>query len=179
MKKLLCILALWLTCAQIHAADVRVPVSDHGKLVFSLPDDWKLELDVSNPGRPPTIRISPSQGKQFVILATAVWSSVVGAVDPTPESIRTMVEKSAEKIKLSAVESELAITDFGSASAKPFGSYFTATDKAPKPGEYKFLTQGTMGIDELTIVFTILTNDDGKAVVESGLKVMKGLRREL
>jgi hypothetical protein len=58
------------------------------------------------------------------------------------------------------------------------GFYFAATDRAPKPDEYKFLTQGVVRVGELSVTFTILTNDGQDAVVKQALDALKGATQE-
>ena len=50
------------------------------------------------------------------------------------------------------------------------GQYLSVTESAPEPGEYKFETSGVMPAEELTVVFTVLTNDDQQAVVDAALQ---------
>jgi hypothetical protein len=58
------------------------------------------------------------------------------------------------------------------------GFYFSATDRAPKPDEYKFLTQGVVRVGELSVTFTILTNDGQDAVVKQALDALKSATQE-
>ena len=45
--------------------------------------------------------------------------------------------------------------------------------KAPKPGEYKYMTQGMLVVRELAVSFTILTNDGQQQVVQDALTMLK------
>jgi hypothetical protein len=47
------------------------------------------------------------------------------------------------------------------------------TDKAPNPGEYKYLTQGMLRVSELVVSFSILTNDGQEQVREDALALLK------
>ena len=58
------------------------------------------------------------------------------------------------------------------------GFYFCATDRAPKPGEYKYLTQGTIRVGELLVTFTILTNDGQAGVVSGAMMMLKTARHK-
>jgi hypothetical protein len=53
------------------------------------------------------------------------------------------------------------------------GFYFTATDRAPKPGEAKYLTQGIIRVGEISLAFTVLTNDGQEAVVRAALEMLR------
>ncbi|HEY7676568.1 MAG TPA: hypothetical protein VIG69_05830, partial [Candidatus Methylomirabilis sp.] len=56
------------------------------------------------------------------------------------------------------------------------GYYFSATDRAPKPGEYKFMTQGMLRVGSLLVTFTILTNDGQGNIVADALAMLRSAR---
>jgi hypothetical protein len=53
------------------------------------------------------------------------------------------------------------------------GYYFAATDTAPKPGEFKYLTQGIIHVGDINMAFTVLTNDGQDAVVKTALDMLR------
>jgi hypothetical protein len=53
------------------------------------------------------------------------------------------------------------------------GYYFAATDRAPNPGEFKYLTQGIVHLEDINLAFTILTNDGQDAEVKAALEVLR------
>jgi hypothetical protein len=53
------------------------------------------------------------------------------------------------------------------------GFYIFATDRAPKPGEWKYLTQGMINIDGAPFAFTILTNDGQEADAKTALELIR------
>ena len=56
--------------------------------------------------------------------------------------------------------------------------FYSATDRAPKPGEFKFLTQGIVRVGELAVTFTI-PNDGQEAVVKQALEaLLKGAAQD-
>jgi hypothetical protein len=67
-----------------------------------------------------------------------------------------------------------------SSSRDAAGPAFTSRqrDRAPKPDEYKFLTQGVVRVGELSVTFTILTNDGQDAIVRQTLDALKGATQE-
>jgi hypothetical protein len=87
-----------------------------------------------------------------------------------------LVERGADGARSQAVEKDLPVREFRSSSV--FGNYFSATDRAPKPGEYKYLTQGAATVQGLAFTFTILSNDDSRVAVESALRMIEAARRE-
>ena len=57
------------------------------------------------------------------------------------------------------------------------GYYFSATDRAPEPGGYKYLTQGVLGMHELRVAFTVLANGQSQEPTAQALELLRSLRR--
>ncbi len=57
-----------------------------------------------------------------------------------------------------------------------FGYYFTLTDRAPKAGEFKYMTQGALRVGNLMVVFTVLTNDGQSKTVDDALSMMQSAK---
>jgi hypothetical protein len=87
-----------------------------------------------------------------------------------------MVSSGADSAKSQAVEASLAIQELKSETVQ--GSYFSATDRAPKAGEFKYMTQGAISVQGLPVTFTILSNGNPKATVEPALRMLRTARRE-
>jgi hypothetical protein len=47
------------------------------------------------------------------------------------------------------------------------------TDHAPKPGEYKHMTQGILPVGILMLPFTVYTNDGQQDIVTEALTMLK------
>ena len=86
------------------------------------------------------------------------------------------MQRGVDSAKTQAVEKELRVVEFQGRSGPGF--YFAATDRAPKPDEYKLLTQDVVRVGELSVTFTILTNDGQDAVVKQALDALKGATQE-
>ena len=143
----------------------------HGFITMQVPISWFDTISQPPKGSPPTITIKPLRGNSFVILITPIWPTNYAILSPSKDTIRQRVKHAAEKIKDYAEEIDINVLELKSASV--FGYYFSATDKAPKPGEYKFMTQGMLGVGELTVSFTILTNYGQEDVIQDALTMLK------
>jgi hypothetical protein len=53
------------------------------------------------------------------------------------------------------------------------GFYIFATDRAPKPTEWKYLTQGMINIDGAPFAFSILTNDGQESVLKAAMDLIR------
>jgi hypothetical protein len=80
------------------------------------------------------------------------------------------VEQLAEEAKPQATESVIEVKELRGTSGS--GYYFSATDRAPGPGGFKYMTQGQIRVGGLSLLFTILTNDGQANVVSDGLTVI-------
>jgi hypothetical protein len=56
------------------------------------------------------------------------------------------------------------------------GLYFSLTDKAPRPGEFRYVTQGMLPLGGSLVTFTILTNDGQDDIVRTALNVVAGTK---
>jgi hypothetical protein len=150
----------------------RYPLGDYGFFWIEIPSSWKDELRQPSKQLPPTIVLGPAGGNAFQILMTPIGGTKKeGLKDDT---IRGIVQRSLDQVKPQAVERTLDLVEFEGTSGK--GYYFFATDKAPKPGEHKYLTQGVIVVGELMVTFTILTNNNLDGTSKEALSVLRNAR---
>ncbi len=150
----------------------KYPLYDHGNLQLSVSDSWRDKTEQQLNYLPPTIMFTPLYGTSFHILVSPMWAYKEGLVMPTVEEIKQLINLAAESAKDQAVEDSIIINQFEDTPNN--GYYYSATDKAPKPGEYKYMTQGMLRIGELFTTFTILTNDDSVDVAAEALSMLSG-----
>ena len=149
----------------------KFPLPERGDFQMTVPTAWNDQLHQPPQALPPTIAFRARQGKPFEVLVTPIWRARPGIPVATKDTIRQNVQKAANDAKSQAVEEAISIVEF-SGSAGP-GYYFSATDKAPKPGEYKYMTQGMLKVNDLTVTFTILTNDGQEQVTTDAIGMLK------
>lgn len=153
-------LACWAGLAA--AAPQSFVLPSHGTLLLNVPDGWTSSLKQPEGGSPPTISFGAQSGGSFVVLVTVV-SGPAGGGGLDDAKIKSMVASAAKSAEAQSVEGSLALQNLVGTSGR--GYYFRATDRAPKPGEWKYLTQGILRTGSLTLAFTVLTND-GQAPIE-------------
>jgi len=152
----------------------RFALAGRGFLELRVPSAW-IDI-VRQPGAgasatSPTIGFWPAQGRPFEITLTPHWPSPANARVPPEQYLREHVEGYALAIKDHAVEQKIGLVRLAGRSGPGF--YLSATDKAPGPGEYRFVTQGALKVGELTLTFTILTNEGQSAVVAEALDMVR------
>jgi hypothetical protein len=151
--------------------DRRYPLPGHGVFKMKVPASWKDEVQQASDQLPPTIVLRPASGDQFQILITPFWQTKQDMPAINDEAARKMVQRAMDYAQPNAVEKTLKIIELQGASGR--GYYFSATDKAPEEGDYKFLTQGLLLVGELAVTFTILTKDGQKEVDSAALAMLK------
>ena len=142
-------------------------------LVLQTPEGWRSTKQL---GRVPTVSLAPANGNAFQVLISPLVGRDSQLAPSSRESLRALVEAGANAAKSQAVEQSLPIQSFGTAEVQ--GHYFSATDRAPKPGEFKFMTQGAMSVSGLPVAFTILSHASPKAAVEPTLRMLAAARKE-
>lgn len=180
MRQLACLLVSFATAATAIAAEgakKAFALPDNSKLELSIPAGWKDEVKAvqaakANQGAAPsTVTLTPREGAPFEVNVTPVARQRQGASADTAIKMRHSVQQSADKVKPSAMEQYLAVEPLGGAPGP--GYYFSATDREPKPGEFKYLTQGMLLVGDVVVAFSILTNDAQEKVRDQALAMLK------
>lgn len=144
---------------------------DHGSIQFKVPISWKDDLRQPSHRLPPTITFKPTTGKPFEILITPIWPASKEQQPMSFEKLKQLVEQGAERAKSQAVEKTVPTQELKGPSGR--GYYFAVTDRAPSPEEYKYMTQGMIRVSNLTVTFTILTNNGQENVANDALSMLK------
>jgi hypothetical protein len=166
-------LSLCVASSQAWAEEVRISVPGGGALVLPIPEGWRNSRQA---GPVPTISLTPANGNSFQVLVSPLVSPDGRVAPASREALRRLVDAGASQAKTQSVEKSLPIQSFGSGEVQ--GNYFSATDRAPKPGEFKHLTQGAMSVGGLPVAFTILSNGNPQAAVEPALRMLTAARKE-
>jgi hypothetical protein len=140
-------------------------------LELALPAGWQDETDVPPGGTPLTIRLYPAAGSPFEVFVTPESPEPTAGDVRDTEALRAAVGDAAARIRPQAVEESIEIRRLQGGSG--IGFYFAATDRAPQPEEFRCMNQGALQAGELTLWFTILTNDGQEAVVADALAMLQ------
>jgi hypothetical protein len=149
-------------------------VRDEEKLKLEVPISWFHEIRQDSAGAPPTILFKTKSPDSFLVLLTPIDPSRETVAAASDASIRRQVEESARKAEPSSVEKKLEVMEIRGASGR--GYYFFATDPSPRPGTWKYMTQGILRIGELAVSFTILTNEGQNGVINDALRMLRNAK---
>ncbi len=139
------------------ASPQRFMLPDHGTLVLNVPATWRAALRTPPGAYPPTIGMTPVSGEKFDLVLSVSWSKTSRTDAPRPEDVRVLIEKSGKAALPQAVEKTVKVQEFGSKAKR--GYYVALTHKAPRPDQFRHMTQGAIGEGNLLLGFTLLTNN--------------------
>jgi len=166
---LVLIAASWSPTAWAAAGHVALPTG--GELWLDIPPAWDEKFDSPQKGMAPGVWLSPRQGASFNVLITPISGTPMGAAVADDVRMHAIVASAARDALSRAVETTIPVQ--GLSGPHVHGFYLFATDRAPAPGEWKYLTQGMVNIDGVPFAFTILTNDGQEAVAKSALELIR------
>jgi hypothetical protein len=170
------VLGLWVSLGATAAvaSEHAYPLQNHTGLVLPVPDGWNEEIKSARADVPTSLFFTPESGPSFAVAVTPIVTMKDGSNIPSAEAIRGLVSASAQRLAPRAVEKQLAIKELIGPSCR--GYYFFATDRAPAPGEWKYLTQGIARVGGIDVAFDILTNDGQEAVARAALEMIRHAR---
>ena len=160
------------SAADAANAAKRYALAQSGFLQLKVPAGWREEIDAQT--QPPVISFRPGAGQPFMVSVIPAQAAD-GKPAPSRQELRTDVEQMAGAIRPFAVESEIKLKEFAGAAGPGF--QFFATDAAPGPNEFKYMTRGKLKVGDVSVTFTILTNEGQDAVVRSALAMLKSASR--
>ncbi len=150
------------------------PIEKIGTLELVAPAAWRDSVKKGPRFLPPKILFSPASGGGFLVQITPGAPGLRGLSRADPAGIRRLVEETGHRLLARAIESDLELQ--GLAGDGVLGFYFSLTDKAPKPGEYRHLTQGIALVGELPLAFTILYDDPAAGVRKEAIEMLSRAR---
>lgn len=149
----------------------RFELPNRDTLELTLPAGWVDSLLEPAGGGPPTIEIAVTQTGPAQVFVTPEWPDPVAKEIRELPALRDAVRDLAERMQPQAAEPYLEIRLLSGAAGS--GYYFTATDRKPEPDGFRFMTQGALQLDELTLWFTILTNEGEDTVAVEALAMLQ------
>ncbi|MFH0787988.1 MAG: hypothetical protein V2B13_10310 [Pseudomonadota bacterium] len=152
------------------------PVPEHGVLQLDVPQSWKDEVPESTDGRPPTITFRPGDGNDFVMMITPLWEPAEEKKFDTDEKIHALIKEDWKAFSKEARESKPVVHKLSGTGSHGF--YYTATDKASKKGEYKYLLRAGVKVGDLLLSVTILSHKKGSKAFKDGLHLLGEARQK-
>jgi uncharacterized DUF497 family protein len=119
----------------------------------------------------PIIIFNPEKGNDFQVLTAVLWGKPGDQELNSQKKVQPFVEKDGQKLLPNAPESNLVLQEVKGVSNA--GYYFSITDKAPNPGEYRYMNRGTIRGGNLLLNFTIFLRVKDSQSVQDALTVLR------
>jgi len=171
MTLLVTLLIASIVSASGQKAIRKYPILEHGTLELNVPTPWKAEVHKPRENMPPTIIFNPAKGNDFQVMITVLWGKTGEQDFNSQEKVRTFVEKDGQKLLPNIAETKIVLTEIKGVSNR--GYYFSVTDKAPNPGEYRYMTRGGLAVGNLLLNATILYRVKDSESVKDALSMLR------
>ena len=176
--KLAFVITLVMTCFGTSIASEKgskvvkkYPIPDHGILELNVPSSWKENIHKPQKDTFPTIIFTPAKGNDFQVSITIIWSKIGEQNFNSPEKLRSLVEQDGQKILPGAVETKLVVQQMR--GVNNIGYFFSLTDKAPNPGEFRYMTRGGIAVGKFLLNATILYRVKDSECVKDTLSMLR------
>ncbi len=153
----------------------KYPIPGHGVLELNVPASWKGEIHKPQENMPPTIIFKPASGDDFEVSVMVLWSKKGEQGFNNADKIRTSIEKEGQKLLPKTVETKIVLQEIK--GLKNTGCYFSVTDKAPEPGEYRYMTRGSIGVGNLLLNATILHRVKESESIKEALSMLRDAKQ--
>ena len=153
----------------------KYPIPEHGTLELNVLTSWRGDIHKPQENLPPTIIFGPTKGNDFQVLITVLWDNVGEPDFNSPEKVRALVEIDGKNILPKAVETKIVLREIRGPNNT--GYFFSLTDKAHKPGEFRYMTRGGMTVGNLFLNVTILHRVKESESVKEALFMLREARQ--
>ncbi|MBN2366451.1 MAG: hypothetical protein JXL67_09800 [Calditrichaeota bacterium] len=140
------------------------------KVKFVIPQGWKDKVEKKSGFSPYTVSLVDPKDKSSKLLVSMIPLDEQPADFKNQENIRKSLEIKGEQLLSSSVQDSLVIVEFSGINSP--GYYYFLTDRAPKPGEYKHIYQGSIGVGEILVTFTLLTNNKDSEFIDQAFDLI-------
>jgi hypothetical protein len=163
------LLAVFPLSAWAALSHIALPSGD--ELWLTIPATWDQKFDSSTKNMPPGVWMTPHQGPSFNVIISPLSGTPMGAAMADENKMRSIVALIGKNVLSQSVEMSIPVQNL--TGPHVHGFYIFATDRAPKPNEWKYLTQGMINIDGAPFAFSILTNDGQEAVAKTAMDLIR------
>jgi hypothetical protein len=161
------LVALSLSGQPATTRGVALDFGSSGSVRFTVPFDWG--------SRPSDLRtlVLQTRERSVELRITPLRDARQKARAYSDEEIRAWLTDAAAAVEPTAVEKPLLVQKLGAVGG---GWYFSATDRAPKPGEFEFLSQGVFAAGPVLVTFTVLSHEAPPKGMAGALAIVRSAR---
>jgi hypothetical protein len=167
----LALLAVSWPLAALETASSHLALPGGDELWLKIPAAWNEKFGSPQKDMPASVWLTPRQGASFNVFITPLAGTELGTAMSDDLKLHAIVASIAKNTLSQSVEMTIPVHDLTGPDVH--GYYIFATDRAPRPGEWKYLWQGMINIDNAPFAFSILTNDGQEAIAKAALELIR------
>jgi hypothetical protein len=153
----------------------RYPISGQGTLELNVPATWQDKVHSQQEKMPPTLIFKPASGSDFEITLIVSWGKKGDKGFNSPDTVRAMLQTEGQMFLPKITEPKIVLQEMkGKATT---GYFFSVTDKAPEPGEYRYMTRAGIGVGTLLLKAAILHRVKESETVKDALSMLREARQ--
>jgi hypothetical protein len=164
------ILTVAAMCALAAAPTTRVLNLGDAAISLEWDPSWQVEEARPDASANSTGFHAPDPSHLLVMLTAHISPGEAGM----DTAMRGMVDDKAKELLTQSVQKELPVESFKNGETR--GYQVCATDRAPKPEEWKYICQGMAASGNLVVAYTVLYNDPGKAQAKRAVKALQAMQ---
>jgi hypothetical protein len=149
----------------------RYPISGQGTLELTVPATWQDKVHSQQEKMPPTLIFKPASGSDFEITLIVSWGKKGDKGFNSPDTIRAALQAESKKLLQKIKEPAIALQELKGTNTT--GYFFSVTDNAPEPGEYRYMTRASIGVGTLLLNATILHRVKESETVKDALSMLR------
>ena len=131
---------------------------------------WQLADSAAN-APPNSAYFQAAKRSDMVVLLAGDMAPSDAGID---ETMRSMVDDNAKEFLGTSVQKSLPVEAFKNGATH--GYEVCATDRAPKPDEWKYVCKGMAAMGDLVVGYTLLYNDSGRKQAERAEKALRAMQ---
>lgn len=144
-------------------------------LELQVPKDWKQKVRKSKGSIAISIDFSMEKSQAMELHVTGMVGPWVSKLSSDPSALQQFVQSQMKRMEPTAEPGSMKLFRFQADSGS--GYMYTAADKNPDVGGYKYLRQGAITLaDDFVASFSVLSNDSEAPEVQDALQVLKTAR---
>ena len=148
------------------------PVPEHGTLVLSVPENWNVTYYEPGDKPSPIIIFYPQQKPHdFQLTLSPLWDDGYSRNITHPDYVREFVAKVGEDILRYSDQDTLELQELSGTAGQGF--YFQLSDSSAPEGEFRYLTQGAITLNEILLVFAFFSNQNADEKINATLEMLQ------
>jgi len=171
-RDLVCLALLASFGAPAVGAEAGARIPGWGTLTFTLPEGWRVHASTDSAS---SLTLGPSNGRAFEVRILPFTSPQTGIPPSTPELLSGQANANAKYRARDALEPALSVRQFRAGDS--FGYYYSFTDKAQKPGDFRHYTEGLAQIAGYPIAFVVCSEQASADLLTQVLRFLQQGRR--